>query len=323
MRYLVTGGAGFIGSHLVDQLLARGDQVVVLDDCSTGTLANLPRSHPGLRVVHGSVCDDLCVEEACRGSDRVIHLAAAVGVRRILERQVGSIITNIRGTEVVLRAAALCGNLPVFLASTSEVYGKSDAPAFREDGNSVLGASAVTRWGYACSKLMDEFLGLALHRERGLPVVIGRFFNVTGPRQTGAYGMVLPTFCAAARAGGNLEVHGDGAQSRCFLHAVDACRAILALMDAPAAVGQVVNIGHTDEITIAGLAERVIARVGAGRISRISYAEAWPGGGFEDMRRRVPDTSRLRGLTGWAPTRDLDGIIDDCLAGSRAGPVQA
>jgi UDP-glucose 4-epimerase len=322
MRYLVTGGAGFIGSHLVDRLLARGDEAVVIDDGSTGDFANLAR-HRGdrrLTVVHGSVCDELTVEEHCRGTQRIIHLAAAVGVQRILDRQVNSIVTNVRGTEVVLRCAALCGNLPVFLASTSEVYGKSDAPSFREDGDSVLGATAVARWGYACTKMLDEFLGLALHRERGLPVVVGRFFNITGPRQSGSYGMVLPRFCTAALAGGTLDVHGDGSQSRCFLHVADAVSAVLALMDRPEAIGQVVNIGHGEEIAIGALAERVVALSGnpAARVRRIPYAEAVPRGGFEDMRRRMPDTTRLRNLTGWAPEFGLDETIRDILAHVRA-----
>ena len=318
MRYLVTGGAGFIGSHLVDGLLARGDSAVVIDDGSTGDFSRLQphAGHPRLTVIHGSVCDELAVEEACRGVDRIVHLAAAVGVRRILERQVASLVTNVRGTETVLRAAALHGDLPVFLASTSEVYGKATQVPFAEDDDCVMGPSSIHRWSYACSKLLDEFLALAQHRERGLPVVIGRFFNVTGPRQTGAYGMVLPRFCAAALEGRPLEVHGDGGQARCFLHVADACTAILALFDTPAALGQVVNVGHPEEVTIADLAARVMRLAGnpAASIRPIPYSEAFPGGGFEDMRRRVPDTNRLRRLTGWAPKYDLDRIISDCLA---------
>jgi UDP-glucose 4-epimerase len=316
MRYLVTGGAGFIGSHLVEALLARGDAVTVIDDASTGDFANLRAvaAAPGLRVIHGSVCDELVVDEACEQADAVVHLAAAVGVRRILDRQVASIVTNLRGTEVVMRAATAHGRLPLFLASTSEVYGKLDRAPFSEDDDSVLGASRLHRWSYACSKLMDEFQALAYHRERGLPVVIGRFFNVTGPRQSGAYGMVLPRFCAAARAGHDLEVHGDGAQSRCFLHVADAVAAILALLGCPAAVGEVVNIGAVEEISMRALAERVVARAGsAARVRTVPYAEAFPQGGFEDMRRRVPDTGKLQRLTGWKQQWDLEAIIGDCL----------
>ncbi len=318
MHYLITGGAGFIGSHLVEALIARGDTVTVIDDCSTGTFANLDAvaDSPLLRMIHGSACDELLVDEACARVDAVIHLAAAVGVRRILDHQVSSIVTNLRGTEVAMRAAASHGRLPFFLASTSEVYGKLDRAPFREDADSVLGASALHRWSYACSKLMDEFLALAYHRERGLPVVISRFFNITGPRQSPAYGMVLPRFCAAARAGRDLEVHGDGGQSRCFLHVRDAVAAVLALLSCPAAVGEVVNVGATGEITMRALAERVIARTGGRSAVRlVPYAEAFPRGGFEDMRRRVPDVGKLQRLTGWRPERDLDDMISDCLAG--------
>lgn len=314
--WLITGGAGFIGSHLVEAVLGRGDAAVVLDDCSTGSLANLAAvaGHPRLTVMHGSVCDDLRVDEAMARADRVVHLAAAVGVMRILERRVGSITVNLRGTETVLRAASAHGGRPVFLASSSEVYGKSAAVPFREDGDCVLGPPSLHRWSYAGSKLMDEFLALAWNAERKLPVVVGRFFNVTGPRQTGAYGMVLPRLCRAALAGRPLEVYGDGLQSRCFLHVADAVAAVLALMDCPAAVGQTVNIGASEEISIRDLAGRVLARCGKeGAIRHVPYATAYPGGGFEDLRRRVPDTTRLRHLTGWTQRHGLDRIIADTI----------
>jgi UDP-glucose 4-epimerase len=317
MRYLVTGGAGFIGSHLVEALLARGDAVTVLDDCSTGSLANLAAvaGEPRLTVIHGSVCDEVAVDEACAAADAVVHLAAAVGVRRILDKRVASIVTNLRGTEVMLRAATAHGRLPFLLASTSEVYGKLEQAPFREDADSVFGASSLHRWSYACSKLMDEFLALAYHKERALPVTVARFFNVTGPRQSPAYGMVLPRFCAAAKGGRPLEVHGDGGQARCFLHVADAVAAVLALLGCAAAVGQVVNIGSAEEIGIRALAERVVRLAGSqSPVRSISYAEAFPQGGFEDMRRRVPDVSRLQRLTGWRQTRDLDATIRDCLA---------
>ena len=317
MRYLVTGGSGFIGSHVVEALLARGDTVTVLDDFSTGQTANLQSvvENPRLVRVSGSVGDELAVDEAMAGCDRVIHLAAAVGVTRILERKVASITTNVRGTEVILRAAWAHGRLPVFIASSSEVYGKLDRFPFRESDDSVLGATSLHRWSYACAKAMDEYLALAYHAERGLPAVIARFFNTTGPRQSAAYGMVLPRFVAAAQQGRAIEVFGDGQQSRCFLHVKDAVAGILALMDCPAAVGQVVNIGSSEETTILALAERVRTAVGGNPPAVVfrSYTEAYPQGGFEDMRRRVPDTTKLRELTGWAPSRDLAAIIAEMI----------
>ncbi len=317
MRYLITGGSGFIGSHVVEAMVARGDGVTVLDDFSTGQAANLQSvvHYPQLVRVSGSVCDELAVDEAMAGCDRVIHLAAAVGVTRILERKVASITTNVRGTEVVLRAAWAHGRLPVFIASSSEVYGKLDRFPFRESDDSVLGATSLHRWSYACAKAMDEYLALAYHAERELPVVIGRFFNTTGPRQSAAYGMVLPRFIAAAQQNRAIEVYGDGQQSRCFLHVKDAVAGILALMDCPAAIGQVVNIGSSEETTMLALAERVRTAVGGNPPPVVlrSYAEAYPQGGFEDMRRRVPDTTKLRTLTGWAPSRDLAAIIAEMI----------
>ncbi len=317
MHYLVTGGAGFIGSHLVDALLARGDQVTVLDDCSTGSMSNLTghAQHKQFTMLHGSVCDEVLVDDACAKVDVIIHLAAAVGVRRILEKQVGSIVTNLRGTEVMLRAAHAHGRLPILIASTSEIYGKLNKVPFKEDDDSMLGSSSLHRWSYACSKLMDEFLGLAYHRERGLPVTIARFFNVTGPRQSGAYGMVLPRFCEAARANRSLEVHGDGTQSRCFLHVQDAVAAILALLACPTACGKVINIGSDEEISIGALAKLVISAANSrSAVSLISYQQAFPGGGFEDMQRRVPDVGRLRAMTGWQRKLDLTATIHDCLS---------
>ena len=321
MNVLVTGGAGFIGSHLVEALLARGDRVAVIDDASTGDFANLAAvaKHPALTVVHGSVCDDLALDELCAATapELVIHLAAAVGVRRILERQVGSIVTNVRGTESVLRAAAQHRVRRVLIASTSEVYGKQDKVPFREDDDAVIGSTSLHRWSYACAKMLDEFLALAWHRERGLGVTVTRFFNVTGPRQSPAYGMVLPRFCQAAVAGGTLEGHGDGEQTRTFLHVADAVSAITALAGCEAAIGRVVNVGGTEEVSMRALARAVQAAAGQGSITLVPYASAYPTG-FEDMRRRVPDTTRLRQLTGWAPTRDLRQIIADALADAKA-----
>lgn len=316
MRYLVTGGAGFIGSHVVEALLARGDAVTVLDDLSTGSLANLftVQGHAQLTVIHGSACDDDTVRQACEGCSAIIHLAAAVGVQHVLAHQVESIVNNVRSTDVMLRAAVACGKLPFFFASSSEVYGKGDHVPFKEDDDSILGSSHLHRWSYACSKKLDEFLALAYHREQQLPMVIGRFFNITGPRQSPSFGMVLPRVCQAALAGVDIEVHGDGSQSRCFLHVHDAVDAVLRLIACPAACGQIVNIGSIDEVTIIDLAKQVVNQARSTSAVRvIPYSQAFPQGGFEDMRRRVPDVSRLRALTGWSPRHDLHAIIHDCL----------
>ncbi len=312
MRYLITGGAGFIGSHLTEALLARGDAVTVLDDFSTGRAANLPR-HERLTIITGSVCDPATVAAAANGADHLVHLAAAVGVRKIMHERVGGIRTNLMGSEAILQVAE-SRRLPLFFSSTSEVYGKNTVVPFREDDDSVFGASSLHRWSYACSKLMDEFLALAYVHERRLPATIGRFFNVTGPRQCPDYGMVLPRFCAAALTGTALEVHGSGEQRRCFLHVADCVRAVLLLIDCPAAVGEVVNIGSDEEISIRALAEQVVARARSpAPISTIPYAAAFPEGGFEDMQRRVPDTAKLTRLTGWTRERTLAQTIDDAL----------
>ena len=319
MRYLITGGAGFIGSHLTEALIARGDQVLILDDFSTGSRANLASlgTHPGLTVITGSVVDRSLAERAMADVDQVVHLAAAVGVRKIMQERVSGIRTNLVGSETILAAAAE-RRLPLFFASTSEVYGKSTRPAFAEDDDSVIGSSSLHRWSYACAKLMDEFLALAWFHERQLPVTIARFFNVTGPRQSPEYGMVLPRFCRAALAGAPLEVHGSGKQSRCFLHVADAVAAILALLNAPAAVGQVVNIGSDEEVAIGDLAKKVVAAAGSSSlIQPIPYATAFPDGGFEDMQRRLPDTRKLERLTGWKRQHDLGRTIQDSLTWNR------
>ncbi len=312
MRYLVTGGAGFIGSHLTDALLARGDTVTVLDDFSTGRAAYLA-AHARLTVIEGSVCDPAMVAKACAGIDQLIHLAAAVGVGKIMAERVAGIRTNLVGSETILHAADE-RRLPLFFSSTSEVYGKNASFPFREEDDSVFGASSLHRWSYACSKLMDEFLALAYVHERQLSATIARFFNVTGPRQCPDYGMVLPRFCAAALAGRDLEVHGNGQQSRCFLHVADCVRAVLLVIDNPATVGQVINIGSDEETTIHALAERVLGASGSrSAIRAIPYATAFPGGGFEDMQRRVPDIAKLTRLTGWQREHDLARTVRDAL----------
>lgn len=319
MRYLITGGAGFIGSHMAEAMLARGDTVAVLDDFSTGRRSNLAAvaSHPALTIVEGSVVNSALVTSLVGEADHVVHLAAAVGVRKIMAERVQGIRTNVEGSETVLAACAKHAR-PLFFASTSEVYGKNAKVPFSEDDDSVLGASSLHRWSYACAKLLDEFLALAWFHEHKLPVTVARFFNVTGPRQCPDYGMVLPRFCAAALSGNNLEVHGTGLQSRCFLHVDDCVRAVLALVDTPVAVGKVVNIGSDEEISIRALAEKVLEISGSSaKIHAVPYAAAFPEGGFEDMLRRVPDTRRLSRLTGWERKVDLAQTIRDALRWAR------
>jgi UDP-glucose 4-epimerase len=317
--YLVTGGAGFIGSHLTEALLARGERVVVLDNCSTGRLANLAgvAEHPRLKVVQGSVLDELVVDELVHECDVVVHLAAAVGVKLIVEHPLRSLTTNIRGSEIVLEAAHRYRRT-ILLASTSEIYGKNTAMPLREDADRVLGSPAVARWAYSTAKAVDEMLAYAYHRERGLPAIVVRLFNTVGPRQSPAYGMVIPRLVRQALSGEPLTVFGDGTQTRCFCHVADVVDALLRLLDEPAAVGQVFNVGATEEVSIAELARRVIALTGsASPIRLVPYAEAYERG-FEDMMRRVPDTTRIQALVGWRPTRTLDEILVEVIAEARA-----
>jgi UDP-glucose 4-epimerase len=320
MRVLITGGAGFIGSHLSDLLAGRGDDVVVLDDLSTGTLANLAQveGHERFRAVVGSVSDEQLLAGLIAEADIVVHLAAAVGVKLVVENPVRAIETNVHCTEVVLARADQLGR-PVLLASTSEVYGKSPALPFREDGDLQMGPTDKSRWAYACSKAIDEFLAMAYWRERGLPVTIVRLFNTVGPRQTGSYGMVVPTLVEQALAGEPLTVYGDGTQRRCFCHVADVVRALAGLIDDERARGQVFNVGATGEVTIRGLAERVLALTGSGsEICLTTYDEAY-GEGFEDMHRRIPDTAKVRDLIGWAPELTLDDVIRDVIATHEPG----
>ncbi len=313
MRYLVTGGAGFIGSHLVEAMLARGDEVVVLDNLSTGRATNLLSATNEVRLVQGSVLDPLLVDELIESVDCVVHLAAAVGVRLIVEKPLRSFITNIKGAETVLEAAHRYRK-KVLLASTSEVYGKNELGPFSEDDDRVLGSNKVSRWGYSTSKAVDEILAFAYYRERQLPTVVARLFNTVGPRQTGAYGMVLPRFVEQAVRGEPLTVHGDGTQSRCFCHVQDVVRAIFLLLDEPAAEGEVFNVGSTEEVSIRQLAELVISRAGSeSTVQLVSYEQAYEEG-FEDMHRRVPDISKIQELTGWEPSFDLDQIVDEVIA---------
>jgi UDP-glucose 4-epimerase len=310
MRALITGGAGFIGSHLAEGLLATGREVVVLDDLSTGRVENLQavQGHPRLTLTVGSVRDEALVQKLVDAADVVYHLAAAVGVRLILERPVETIETNIVGTDVMLRAAA-GRRIPVVIASTSEVYGKNDKVPLSEDDDRVLGPTTKSRWSYACSKAIDEFLALAYHRERGLPVVVLRFFNTVGPRQTGRYGMVVPRFARQALDGEPITVYGDGRQSRCFTDVEDAVRATIALSTAPEAAGEVVNVGSSQEVAIGELAERVKHLAGSGSpIGLVPYDQAYQPG-FEDLRRRVPDISKAGRLVGYRPQIPLDETL--------------
>jgi UDP-glucose 4-epimerase len=319
MKVFITGGAGFIGSHMAEALLARGDAVMVLDDLSTGSMENIDHliSRPGFEYRVGSATDAPLVTELVDRCDVTMHLAAAVGVKLIVEQPVHTIETNVRATEVVLQATAKKKKL-VVLASTSEVYGKGVKIPFSEDDDLQLGPTANSRWAYACSKALDEWLALAYWRERGVPVIIPRFFNTVGPRQTGRYGMVLPTLVAQALQGDPLTVYGTGTQSRCFGHVRDVVAAVLALIETPAAVGQVVNIGSEDEVTILQLAEvvRELTQTDSD-IVLVPYTEAYAEG-FEDMQRRVPDVSKLERLIGLRPRTTLEEIVRDVVADQRS-----
>lgn len=318
MRVLITGGAGFIGSHLSERLLADGTRVIVLDDLSTGSMANIEHlvGNPGFEHRIGSVMDVPLVTELVDRCDVTVHLAAAVGVQLIVEQPVHTIETNVHGTEVVLRAVAR-KRKPVVIASTSEVYGKSAFTPFREDADLVLGPTVHSRWAYACSKALDEWLALAYSREKKVPVIVTRFFNTVGPRQTGRYGMVLPRFAAQAVANEPITVFGSGEQTRCFGHVRDAVEAMVRLIAEPAAVGQVFNVGSNEEVSINELAERVRSAAGStSEIVHIPYDEAYAEG-FEDMPKRVPSVEKLERTVGFRPTTPLDTIIGDVLADIR------
>jgi UDP-glucose 4-epimerase len=310
MRVLITGGAGFVGSHLSEALLERGDEVYVLDNLSTGSIDNIAhlKQHPRFHYTIEAVENEPLLAELIDRCDVVVHLAAAVGVKLIVEQPVHTIETNVHGTEVVLKHANKKKKL-VLIASTSEVYGKSTTVPFSEDADLVLGPTTKHRWAYACSKLIDEFLALAYWKERKLPVIVVRLFNTVGPRQTGQYGMVIPTFVRQALAGQPITIFGDGTQSRSFTFVGDVVRAMVALINEPRAIGQVFNIGNGREITISDLAEKVRTLTGSSSdIVRIPYDQAYESG-FEDMPRRVPDISKIAGLIGYAPTVELDEIL--------------
>jgi UDP-glucose 4-epimerase len=317
-RVLITGGAGFIGSHLAEAHLARGDSVHVLDDLSTGAIENLDtvRRNPRLHITLDSCTQDAVLAELVDRVDLVYHLAAAVGVRLIVESPVRTIETNVQGTERVLKHA-LKKRRPVFLASTSEVYGKAAKLPFSEEDDLVLGPSSKGRWSYAVSKLVDECLGLSYWRERGLPVVIGRLFNTVGPRQVGHYGMVVPRFVRQALDGEPLTVYGDGRQSRCFGYVLDVVPALMRLMRTKAARGEVFNLGGDEEISIGALARKVRDAVDPRLpIRLVPYAKAY-GPGFEDMRRRVPDLRKIRRAIGYRPRHGIDRILGNIIAHAR------
>jgi nucleoside-diphosphate-sugar epimerase len=320
MRFLITGGAGFIGSHLSEELLGRGHEVHVLDDLSTGAMENIRhlKDRPGFQYTIESAANEPVVAELVDEAEAIYHLAAAVGVELIVESPVRTIETNVHCTEVVLTHASK-KKRPTLIASTSEVYGKSTDLPYREDGDLLLGPSHKGRWSYACSKAIDEFLALAYWKEHGIPTVVGRLFNTVGPRQTGRYGMVVPTFARQALAGEPITVYGDGTQRRCFCHVADVVKALAGLMMTDEAHGRVFNIGATEEVSILELADRVRAVAGSSsEISLVSYDEAYEEG-FEDMARRIPDISRIGELLGWQPTRTLDQILADVVEHERRG----
>jgi len=315
MKTLITGGAGFIGSHLAERMLDDGHEVVVLDNLSTGSMENIARlvDHPRFECVIGSVRDQSLVTELVDMCDTIVHLAAAVGVKLILEKPSHSIHTNVNGTENVLHAASSHDKL-VVIASTSEVYGKSENTPFREDADLVLGSTANLRWSYAGAKILDECLALAYGQEGKVSSIIVRLFNTTGPRQTGRYGMVLPNFVTQALQNAPIMVHGSGDQSRCFAHVADVIEALMRLINARSAVGQIFNIGNDQEISINDLAVLIKKMTGSqSEIKKISYDEAYPLG-FEDMQRRVPDVRKLERFVGYRPNTSLEQIIEDVIA---------
>lgn len=319
MRYFITGGAGFIGSHFTDALLARGDQVVAVDNLSTGSISNVSHNlaNPSYRFQQGSIIEPALIRAMVEESDVVVHLAAAVGVKLILERPLESLITNIKGAEVVIEACADQGR-KLLIASTSEIYGKNVDGPLREDADRILGSPFKARWSYSTAKAVDEILAHAYWRERGMPSIVARLFNCVGPRQSGAYGMVVPALIRQALTGQDLTVYGDGEQRRCFCHVRDTVHGLIGLLDTPAAVGDVFNIGTAEEVSINRLAELIIELTGStSKIVHIPYEEAYEKG-FEDMQRRVPDTGKIESLTGWRASIPLRDTILEIVASIRA-----
>ncbi|HEY4723948.1 MAG TPA: GDP-mannose 4,6-dehydratase [Anaerolineae bacterium] len=315
MRSLITGGAGFIGSHLAEALLDQGQHVIAIDDLSTGRIENIDHllPHPNFQFVYENIRTETVMDRLVSECDTLYHLAAAIGVELVIQDPVRTIETNLIGTETVLRLARRYRKM-VLIASSSEVYGKSEAIPFREDGDRVMGPTIKSRWSYAESKAMDEFLALAYHQQFGVPVIIGRFFNTVGPRQTGTYGMVVPRLAKQAAAGQPLTVYGDGRQTRCFCNVKDTVRAVVSLSQEAKAIGEIFNIGSSEEITILDLAKRIRNRSGnQSEIKLIAYDQAY-GAGFEDTRRRVPDTTKIKAAIGWQPTIGLEQTLDEVIA---------
>jgi UDP-glucose 4-epimerase len=312
MKYLVTGGAGFIGSHVTDALIARGDLVVVLDNLSTGNSHNIEHlvGNPNFEFVSGSILDTELVDRLVAGVDHVLHFAAAVGVFTIVDKPLESLTTNLRGTENILEAAHKHG-AEVLIASSSEVYGKNGGGPLNEESDRIVGSPLKSRWSYSEAKAIDESMAYFYYQEKRLAVRIVRFFNTVGPRQVGHYGMVVPRFVAAALANEPLTVYGSGSQSRCFCHVADAVAGVLAVIDSNATLGEVLNIGNDDEITIQDLAHEVIEQLGsASEIEKVLYEKAYAPG-FEDMQRRIPDITKIKRTVGWSPKRDLTEIVTD------------
>jgi len=315
MKYLITGGAGFIGSHLADALIDRGDSIVILDNLSTGSIGNLSRvsNSNSYKFISGSILDEELVDGLVASVDYVMHLAAAVGVFNIVNQPLVSLNTNIRGTENIL-VAAKKHQKPVLITSSSEIYGKNSSVPLNEESDRVIGSPLKSRWSYSSAKALDEALGFFYYMEHGLPVRLVRLFNTVGPRQVGNYGMVLPRFISAALSGEDLVVYGDGKQSRCFTHINDAIAAILKVSDSQAAIGEVFNIGNDQEISINELAKLVISQTASkSSIVSKSYRDAY-GSGFEDLVRRVPDITKIKRVLGWAPNLGLNEIISDIVA---------
>jgi len=323
MRALVTGGAGFIGSHLTERLLKDGNQVSVIDNLSTGSLKNIESfaEHPGFEFVAGDIRNAKLIEPLAKRCDVIFHLAAAVGVKLIAEDPVHTIQTNIGGTEVVLDVANKFRK-KILIASSSEVYGKSEAVPFREDDDIVLGSTRLSRWSYACSKAIDEFLGLAFYQQYGLDVVIGRFFNTIGPRQTGQYGMVVPRFVQRALNNEPVLIYGTGKQTRCFCYVADLVEAIIRLMACKQAAGQVYNIGTGQEISIEGLADKIIKMTGSKSTKQFVPYETAYGRPIEDMMRRVPSLERIKQTVGWEPKTSLDEALQAIAKSLRQPPLK-
>ena len=312
MKYLITGGAGFIGSHLVEQLVSRGDSVTVLDDLSTGNVNNLSKVMSRIEVQDGNILDEVLINRLISKSDYVVHLAAALGVFNIVNQPLKSLQTNLKGSEIVLEAVDK-HKKPILLASTSEIYGKNDKIPLNEEDDRIVGHPLKSRWSYSEAKAIDESLAFFYHQENGLPIRIVRFFNTSGPRQVGDYGMVLPRFVSSALRNEQISVFGDGNQTRCFCHVSDTVQAVLLVMDSEKSIGQVFNVGNDQQISIMELAKMVIKTAGSSSaIAKLPYLEAYAEG-FEDMLRRVPDISKIRKTLGWSPKIGLDQIIQDVI----------